>query len=336
MMNEKPAACTSSYLIEELRIYVSMKMGQAAWGTHQANIQGNLLKTLGGRRTAMPAVGKNDKKDKKDKRGDKDKPEKRHGKSESARHEVAAPAVRQRSRDGREKEKARGPKRERSRGRDRAKNNRSMDRRGDRSSSKGGRSSSRGDRSVGKDHRPPRPSSKSRPKRNSTAMPAVGTSGKMGCCYREYMHKKDKSEGSTNKYPKCVFGKGCRFCHTSQPDQDLLKKWEENPPLTHEKLLDPPKLVAAPARERAATRNSSRSSRGRSSSASSKTSHSSRSSSKSSRSSTSSRSSRSDRSRERPHKERGSPARNGKDGKHKGSRDGHRSSSRSRRSSRRE
>ena len=40
-------------------------------------------------------------------------------------------------------------------------------------------------------------------------MPAVGakTTAKMGCCYREYMHKKDKAEGGANKYPKCVFGK---------------------------------------------------------------------------------------------------------------------------------
>ena len=157
-------------------------------------------------------------------------------------------------------------------------------------------------------------------------MPAVGKlGGKMGCCYREYMHKKDKAEGGTNKYPKCVFGKGCRFCHNSQPDQELLKKWEEKPPLNHDQLTNPPKLVAAPAKERVA-RGAQRSRRTRTPSVSSRSDQSSRSYSSTSRSSgsrhkqsgssSSSRSSRSDRSGRRGRhgpKNKGSPARERKD-----------------------
>ena len=66
-------------------------------------------------------------------------------------------------------------------------------------------------------------------------------------------------------YPKCVFGSGCKFCHKNKPSQDLMRKWEESPPLTREQLLAPPKLVAAPARpqrsnDNRSSRNSSRSS----------------------------------------------------------------------------
>ena len=99
MMGEKPKICTSAHLIEELRIYVSMKMGQAAWGSHQANIQSNLLKTLGGKRTALPALGTKDKKDK------ADKTPKNHGKSEPARNDKAAPA-RRREREGRSRDRS--------------------------------------------------------------------------------------------------------------------------------------------------------------------------------------------------------------------------------------
>ena len=321
MITDKPSACTSAHLIEELRVYVSMKQGQAAWGTHQANIQHNLLKTLGsqsGRRQAMPAVSKNEKKD------THSKDDKTHGKSEPARRDTAAPAARQRQRDGRDKDRSRDrDRRASSRGREKARDH-SDGRKSDRSSSRTKRSSSK---TTGRRR-------SSRSKNAHKAMPAVGKqNGKMGCCYREYMHKKDKAEGGTNKYPRCIFGKGCRFCHNTQPDQDLLKKWEEKPPLTHDQLANPPKLVAAPAKERGAARNAPRTRKPRTPSGSSRSNQSSRthssasgsspSRSSASGSSTSSRSSRSDRSGRRGHhghKSKGSPARKHKESRSRGHR----------------
>ena len=338
MIEDKLAVCSSAYLIEQLRIYVSMKAGQAAWGSHQANIQNNLLKSLGGRRTALPAKDRREPKEKRDKRDGKERSDKRHGKSESARHDTAAPAVRHGSRDGRERSRHRERGR-RNGGKDRSKGRTPSDS-ASRKFFKNTLSRDRSDsRRRGKPSSSPRESSRSRRSGPPTAMPAVGakTTAKMGRCYREYMHKKDKAEGGTNKYPKCVFGKGCRFCHNSQPDQDLLKKWEENPPLTHEKLLDPPKLVAAPARVKQGGQRQSKQSRSRSSSASSNGRQSSRrtssASSVSSASGSTSRSSRSEGKHRRGQTNKGSPARKGNGGK---SRDDRRPSPRSRRNGRRE
>ena len=180
-------------------------------------------------------------------------------------------------------------------------------------------------------------------------MPAMGKPGStaasrtMGVCYREYMHRKDKAEGGTNKYPKCVFGKGCRFCHKSEPDQETLKKWEESPPLPHDRLLNPPKLVAAPAKGRqqgqrrppSASRSpsSSGSERSRRSSRRTGSSESSTSSRSTASSRSSSKSSRADGRRGKDHKGKGSPARG-----RRGSREGHdgRRDSRSRRRGRKE
>ena len=63
MMGENTSACTSAHIIEELRVHISMKMSQTAWGSHQVNFESNLLKTLNGRRRAMPATDTREKKE---------------------------------------------------------------------------------------------------------------------------------------------------------------------------------------------------------------------------------------------------------------------------------
>ena len=310
MMGEKPSTCSSAYLIQELRTYISMKTGQAAWGTHQANIQSNLLKTLSGhnRRQAMPAVDRRERKDDKEKKDSRDKSDRKHGKSESARHEA-----RQRSSDGRRRDKPRDHKdsgrdrrRDSSRGRERSRGDK-RERKPDRSSS------SRGDRSSGG-----RKQSRSRSKSFRTAMPATPKqSGTKPPCYRQYMYKKDQSEGGKMNYPKCVFGNGCKFCHKSDPDKTLMKKWEESPPLDHERLMNPPTLVAAPAREKKTgkrfVKNNRKPSASSGSNRSSSGSRTSRTTSSASGTSTS-QSSRSYRGRGRG---RHSPARGNDDGKKK-------------------
>merc|ERR1712023_530034 len=56
MIGDRPEACTSAHIFEELRVYVSMKMGQRAWGTHQSDVQDNLIKSMSRKRSAMPAT----------------------------------------------------------------------------------------------------------------------------------------------------------------------------------------------------------------------------------------------------------------------------------------
>ena len=171
-------------------------------------------------------------------------------------------------------------------------------------------------------------------------MPVVGKQGSgaasrtMGVCYREYMHRKDKADGTPNKYPKCVFGKACKFCHKTEPDQETLKKWEESPPLPHDRLLNPPKLVAAPAKGRqqggrrppSASRSPSSSGSDRSGRSSRRTgsSESSASSRSTASSRSSSKSSRANGRRGKDHKGKGSPARGDRGGQ--GRRDGRRDS----------